>query len=351
MRAQGHKWIRRLLPVGMTLLINLCLGAALSHLLHSSETREQQFAVELQASPSAKQQQVQTILPPPPRHIVAMKKHAEKILQQQENAPEKLDKRERELLDTVPAIPPPSTPAQEQIRQTTPAKSDTPESADNKVEYPLEPAPLAPRVAVGIPGAGNINADISPNPASGNAGTGSGGNAGGGDAHGDGHGKGTGNGEGGGDTGGAPPGTGGSGIAGNGHSGDPGGPGNGAGPGDDGHPGSDGNGGKTNNEPAGNGGTGTPHGEVSRGGVKSRPQPAYPADARDDGVQGIVRLSVTVNADGKVIGDPVLVSSSGSKSLDSAARKGVKKWSFTPDVVDGKPVTSTFTVDVKFELH
>lgn len=93
-----------------------------------------------------------------------------------------------------------------------------------------------------------------------------------------------------------------------------------------------------------------PRGPSRRSIVRSAPQPAYPADARDEGIQGTVRLRVKIDENGHIAGDPELVKSSGNRSLDRAAIRGVKKWDFEPELTDGTPVASTQLVDVKFKL-
>ena len=80
------------------------------------------------------------------------------------------------------------------------------------------------------------------------------------------------------------------------------------------------------------------------------PTPFYPELARRRGMEGVVRLLVSVRRDGSV--DKVLVShSSGHKVLDAAALNSVKRWRFTPASEDGNPVAATIEVPIRFSLN
>ncbi len=113
----------------------------------------------------------------------------------------------------------------------------------------------------------------------------------------------------------------------------------GAGPGD---------GGAKKTKQGGDGGGGGP----SRGaGVLSAPRPRYPASARRAGIEGVVRLRVTVEPDGTV-GAVSLRASSGCKVLDSEALSWVRShWKFQGALADGKPVRGTVNVRVVFRLE
>jgi TonB family protein len=76
--------------------------------------------------------------------------------------------------------------------------------------------------------------------------------------------------------------------------------------------------------------------------VKSRVPPAYPEIARRMKITGVVKLTVTVDPDGKVTDvKPV----SGNGVLSSAAEEAVRKWRFEPG-----PGASTVEVVVNFAL-
>lgn len=78
--------------------------------------------------------------------------------------------------------------------------------------------------------------------------------------------------------------------------------------------------------------------------------PTYPAAARRAGVEGSVLLQVAVLINGRA-GNVSLVSSSGSGLLDAAAMRAVRKWSFRPAILDGKPTSGEVRVPVRFQLQ
>lgn len=70
--------------------------------------------------------------------------------------------------------------------------------------------------------------------------------------------------------------------------------------------------------------------------VSGRKRPAYPAVARDKGIEGSVTVEYTINTEGKVVGVKV-VSSSGSSLLDQAAVDTVRNRKYKPAVQAGIP--------------
>ena len=79
------------------------------------------------------------------------------------------------------------------------------------------------------------------------------------------------------------------------------------------------------------------------------PKPVYPRMAIRRGIEGEVRLSVSVTALGKVsrisINKP-----SGSAMLDQAAIDSVRKWQFTPAIRDGVPTAMVVDIPIQFRL-
>ena len=79
------------------------------------------------------------------------------------------------------------------------------------------------------------------------------------------------------------------------------------------------------------------------------PKPVYPRMAIRRGIEGEVRLSVSVTALGKVsrisINKP-----SGSAILDEAAIDSVRKWQFTPAIRDGVPTAMVVDIPIQFRL-
>ena len=96
----------------------------------------------------------------------------------------------------------------------------------------------------------------------------------------------------------------------------------------------------------GGGGGGATWGDPRYG---NNPAPIYPVEARKMGQQGIVILSVLVNAGGTVetLG---VKDGSGHVLLDQAAMRAVKRWHFKPATVAGIPVSSQVEVPVEFHL-
>ena len=103
------------------------------------------------------------------------------------------------------------------------------------------------------------------------------------------------------------------------------------------------------------GGTGAPaadalaHPENSLAVATSSPPPTYPADARRTNEHGTVVLRVVVEPDGNP-SDISIEESSGSRSLDRAARQALRRWQFQPAYRNGVPVRSEVRVPVKFSL-
>jgi len=71
-------------------------------------------------------------------------------------------------------------------------------------------------------------------------------------------------------------------------------------------------------------------------------KPAYPPEAKKKGIQGLVRIDLTVNEKGEVV---KAVVKSGPEALREAALTAVRQWQY-------KPVGKEFivTVDVNFQL-
>ncbi len=78
-----------------------------------------------------------------------------------------------------------------------------------------------------------------------------------------------------------------------------------------------------------------------------RVEPIYPDQARQQGVQGTVRLEAVIGKEGRVEDLKVI---SGHALLVPAALDAVRQWRYSPTQVDGKPVTVVTKVDVEFRL-
>lgn len=76
-------------------------------------------------------------------------------------------------------------------------------------------------------------------------------------------------------------------------------------------------------------------------------EPAYPEEARKNGVQGVVILEAKVDERGRVMDAMILRS---IPELDQAAIDAVRQWVYEPLLIDGKPTKVLFTVTVRFQL-
>ncbi len=77
-------------------------------------------------------------------------------------------------------------------------------------------------------------------------------------------------------------------------------------------------------------------------------EPIYPESARKAGIEGVVILEATTDKYGRVIKTRILRS---IPELDQAAIDAVKQWVYEPQIIDGKPKGTTFTVTVAFHLR
>ncbi len=75
--------------------------------------------------------------------------------------------------------------------------------------------------------------------------------------------------------------------------------------------------------------------------------PVYPELAMKAGVEGIVIIEATLEANGRVANATVL---RGKPLLDEAALEAVRKWVYTPTLVNGIPTPVIMTVTVNFQL-
>jgi periplasmic protein TonB len=80
------------------------------------------------------------------------------------------------------------------------------------------------------------------------------------------------------------------------------------------------------------------------------PQPPYPAAARRAGETGLVRMSVLIEANGRLT-DSKVDRSSGSRRLDDAAKEGLSQCRPRPATVDGRPQPAWVIVEFNFNLR
>jgi TonB family protein len=79
-----------------------------------------------------------------------------------------------------------------------------------------------------------------------------------------------------------------------------------------------------------------------------RVQPEYPAIARQELLQGTVRMHAIIAKDGTI---RLLRVQTGYCSLSQAAMKAVRQWRYTPTILEGKPVEVDTTIDVIFSIN
>lgn len=75
--------------------------------------------------------------------------------------------------------------------------------------------------------------------------------------------------------------------------------------------------------------------------------PMFPANAIQQGVQGTVRLHATIAKDGTVHKLQVM---DGHPALRGAALEAVRKWRYSPALLEGQPVEVPATMEVDFLL-
>lgn len=80
---------------------------------------------------------------------------------------------------------------------------------------------------------------------------------------------------------------------------------------------------------------------------KKKVTPVYPDSARRAGVHGNVRIATILLPDGSL--DDLVVLSAPSRDLAVAALVAVRQWRYSPTQLDGEPVETSFTIDVKFD--
>jgi TonB family protein len=79
-------------------------------------------------------------------------------------------------------------------------------------------------------------------------------------------------------------------------------------------------------------------------------RPNYPEASRRRGEQGVVRVELLVDPNGRVV-DVRVLESSGFGALDAEAVKTVRDWRFRPAQRGGLPVAGSITTAVHFRLE
>jgi len=88
-------------------------------------------------------------------------------------------------------------------------------------------------------------------------------------------------------------------------------------------------------------------GNIAKSQLKHKVQPIYPQEARDQRIQGTVRLHAVLTTAGKVQQLDIV---SGDPLLAEAAVEAVRQWEYKPVLLNGEPVEVDTTIDVVFSL-
>ena len=88
-------------------------------------------------------------------------------------------------------------------------------------------------------------------------------------------------------------------------------------------------------------------GNVQQANLTSQVTPVYPAQAKQDHVQGSVQLQVVIDKRGHVEDISVLA---GPEPLIQSAVDAVKQWTYKPTLLNGEPVRVMTTVTVNYTL-
>jgi TonB family protein len=86
---------------------------------------------------------------------------------------------------------------------------------------------------------------------------------------------------------------------------------------------------------------------VQQANLISQVPPVYPPLARQAKIEGVVRMSVTIDREGRIAHIEIV---SGHPLLVPAALEAVKQWVYRPTLLNGQPVEVQTTVDVNFSL-
>jgi len=88
-------------------------------------------------------------------------------------------------------------------------------------------------------------------------------------------------------------------------------------------------------------------GNVQQANRLSWVDPVYPAEAKQNRIQGTVKLEINIDKEGHVSAVSVI---SGPAELIQSAADAVQKWVYRPTLLNGEPVSVITTVDVNYTL-
>jgi general secretion pathway protein A len=89
-------------------------------------------------------------------------------------------------------------------------------------------------------------------------------------------------------------------------------------------------------------------GDVKPARIITSVSPAYPAFAKNQRIEGDVRVDAVVDVNGHVSAAKAI---SGPTLLQQAAVEALRQWKYQPATLDGKPVPMHLTVTIQFRIH
>jgi TonB family protein len=90
-------------------------------------------------------------------------------------------------------------------------------------------------------------------------------------------------------------------------------------------------------------------GNIQESKLVHKVEPVYPEQARQERLEGTVRLAVTINEEGFV--SEIVAAPGNYEVLEAAAIDAVKQWRYSPTYLNGEPVPVTATVTVVYVLR
>jgi TonB family protein len=91
-------------------------------------------------------------------------------------------------------------------------------------------------------------------------------------------------------------------------------------------------------------------GRVEAARVLRNPQPIYPPELQQQGIEGTVRLRAQISRDGVPVNVHILNDDEVDPRMAQAAVDAVRQWRYQPSKLDGEPVEVTTSIDVTFHL-
>jgi protein TonB len=80
-----------------------------------------------------------------------------------------------------------------------------------------------------------------------------------------------------------------------------------------------------------------------------QPRPVYPEALKQQGVTGVVMIKTVVSKEGETV-NPQVVNTDVHPDMAQAALDAVRQWRYTPTLLNGQPVETVTTVEIRFEL-